>query len=61
MKSLIRKTAAGFINFLMSSKITIPFANSLYENGSFKFRDFFVMNVKQPDFDFNWVLYFIEW
>ncbi len=54
MKSLIRKTAAGFINFLMSSKITIPFANSLYENGSFKFRDFFVMNVKQPGFDFNW-------
>jgi FkbM family methyltransferase len=54
MKSIIRKSAAGFINFLMSSKITIPVANSLYENGSFKFRDFFVMNVKQPNFDFNW-------
>lgn len=54
MKSLIRKTAAGFINFLMRSKATIPFANALYEKGSFKFRDFFVMNVKQPGFDFNW-------
>lgn len=54
MKAIIRKSAAGFINFLMSSKTTIPVANSLYEKGSFKFRDFFVMNVKQPDFDFNW-------
>lgn len=54
MKSIIRKSAAGFINFLMSNKITIPIANSLYENGSFKFRDFFVLSVKQPDFDFNW-------
>jgi FkbM family methyltransferase len=54
MKSIIRKYAAGFINFLMSSKTTIPFANSLYEKGSFKFRDFFVMTVKQPNFDFNW-------
>lgn len=54
MKSLIRKTAAGFLNFLMSNSATIPMANSLYENGSFKFRDFFVMNVKQPAFDFNW-------
>jgi FkbM family methyltransferase len=54
MKSIIRKSAAGFINILMKNKVTIPLANALYENGSFKFRDFFVMNVKQPDFDFNW-------
>lgn len=54
MKSIIRKTAAGFINLLMSNKVTIPLANSLYENGSFKFRDFFVMHVKQPAFDFSW-------
>jgi len=54
MKSIIRKTAAWFINFLMRSKITIPIANTLYENSSFKFRDFFVMNVKQPSFDFKW-------
>jgi FkbM family methyltransferase len=54
MKSIIRKIAAVFINFLMSNKVTIPLANQLYENGSFKFRDFFVMTVKQPDFDFNW-------
>jgi FkbM family methyltransferase len=54
MKSLIRKTAAGFLNFLMSNNTTIPLANSLYENGSFKFRDFFVLNVKQPAFDFKW-------
>lgn len=54
MKSIIRKAAAGFINFLMSNKLTIPVANLIFENASFKFRDFFVMHVKQPGFDFNW-------
>ena len=38
----------------MSNRITIPLANFLYENGSFKFRDFFVLNVKQPNFNFHW-------
>jgi len=54
MKSILRKTVAWFINLLMSNKITIPIANKIYENSNFKFRDFFVMNVKQPNFDFNW-------
>jgi FkbM family methyltransferase len=54
MKALIRKTLAGFINILMSNKVTIPLANFMYESGSFKFRDFFVMSVKQPNFDFQW-------
>lgn len=54
MKSIIRKITAAFIHSLMSNKLTIPIANALYENGSFKFRDFFVMTVKQPKFDFHW-------
>jgi FkbM family methyltransferase len=54
MKSIIRKLAAMLLGLLMKNKSTIAIANFLYERGSFKFRDFFVMNIKQPDFDFNW-------
>jgi FkbM family methyltransferase len=54
MKSLLRSIFRSILNVLMSNKSTIPLANYIYEIGSFKLKDFFILNVSQPEFDFHW-------
>jgi FkbM family methyltransferase len=54
MKSLLRSIFKSILNVLMSNKSTIPLANYIYEIGSFKLKDFFILNVPQPKFDFSW-------
>jgi len=54
MKVLFRKLVSITLNFLMRQKSTIPIANLIHKNGSFKLKDFFILNVKQPKFNFYW-------
>lgn len=54
MKSILRNIFKNILNVLMSNKVTIPIANYIYESGSFKLKDFFILNVAQPKFDFSW-------
>jgi FkbM family methyltransferase len=54
MKSILRNILKNILNVLMSNKGTIPIANYIYETGSFKLKDFFILNVSQPKFNFSW-------
>jgi hypothetical protein len=43
MKSILRNILKNILNVLMSNKGTIPIANYIYETGSFKLKDFFIL------------------
>jgi FkbM family methyltransferase len=54
MKVLLRNMLALLLNLLMKQRITIPLVNYIHLNSNYKFKDFFLLQVKQPKFDFNW-------
>lgn len=54
MKRFIRKVAARVVKFLFSKKALIPIGNKLFDESDFKKKDFILLNVTQPNFEFDW-------
>lgn len=54
MKQVLRNIAAAFFKFLFSSKSLIAFGNKIFDSASFKTKDFILLHVKHPPFNFDW-------